>query len=64
VKRVASVDLARLKVMLIHALATSEFLDRCCVKDPEETNHCLFRRLILPARHADVWQWMLRQWLW
>jgi hypothetical protein len=50
--------------MHIHALAASEFVDRCCVKDSDETNRCFFRRPILPACDAEVWQGMFRQWLW
>ena len=60
----ASVDLERLALMQVHALAASKFADRCCVKDSDETNSCIFRRLILPACDAEVWQGMFRQWLW
>jgi hypothetical protein len=63
-KLVASDDLKRLTVMLIHVLDAGEFLDRCCVKDSDETNHRIFRHLILQARDAEFWQGMLRKWLW
>jgi TrmH family RNA methyltransferase len=64
IKRATAGEVERITGVLLDALRTSGYIDRRRVTDVEERIRRLVRRAELPARDAEVWLGVLRQFLW